>query len=80
MRGKRRLPEEEDMECFHVSARNRPSDVDPGCGGSVFMIAVRPWGFERTRDGCGATRVPQWAPVPITGNAGPRSGRQGGLT
>ena len=27
MRAKRRLPEEEDMEDFHVSARNRPSDV-----------------------------------------------------
>jgi len=27
MRAKRRLPGEEDMEDFHVSARNRPSDV-----------------------------------------------------
>ena len=27
MRAKRRLPEDEDMEDFHVSARNRPSDV-----------------------------------------------------
>ena len=32
MRAKRRLPADEDMDFFHVSARNRPSDVPPDGG------------------------------------------------